>query len=40
MKNVIPSQLGGAYFDEDTYEFNLKFWLEGKNIQGYTCEEN
>lgn len=36
---AIPSQFGGAYFDEDSHEFNLSFWLEGKNTQGYTCEE-
>ncbi len=36
---AIPSQLGGAYFDEDSHKFYLDFWLEGKNTQGYTCEE-
>ena len=34
-----PNQLSGTYFDEETHEFNLKFWLEGKNTQGFTCEE-
>ena len=38
--DVLPSQLGGAYFNEDTHEFNLEFWLEGKTTQGYTCEES
>ena len=35
---AIPSQLG-SYFDEDSHKFYLDFWLEGKNTQGYTCEE-
>lgn len=35
-----PNQLGGAYFDEETHKFDLKFWLEGKNTQNFTCEES